>query len=235
MSSYVIGIDLGRLHERAALSVIERIAGPGAQRKDQLRQRAVQRGTQWTMQEFGEWTRLPEEPPVYECRHLHRWQPGTPYTRILDDVARMVEQAPQLAQDGLAAIDITVTGTFIGDMFEQRLQAAGLGFLTFEITGGSTVTGSTHSHVRVPKRELASVMQLLLSEGRIKVAAKLPDSAMLLRELHDFKVEKLTNDDTLDWRERDTDDLVLATASACWVHEKRPSGLVVFPVSIYDG
>jgi hypothetical protein len=41
----------------------------------------------------------------------------------------------------------------------------------------------------------------------------------LAEELTKFSVDKVADDVTLDWRQRPHDDLVLATAIACWTHE----------------
>jgi hypothetical protein len=91
------------------------------------------------------------------------------------------------------------------------------------ITGGHKATweaGVWH----VPKKELASVLQVLLQLGRLKIAKELPEAQALVRELENFKV-KITiaaNETFGGWREGDHDDLVLAVALACWLGENTP-------------
>jgi hypothetical protein len=88
------------------------------------------------------------------------------------------------------------------------------------ITSGHSVTqegGSFH----VPKKELASVLQVLLQSRRIKVASALAEAATLVREPENFKVKiTLAANETYEaWREGMHDDLVLAVAVAAWLGE----------------
>jgi hypothetical protein len=91
------------------------------------------------------------------------------------------------------------------------------------IHGGSTVSDDPQRHsYRVPKRDLVSAVQVLLQNGRLRIAASLPESGTLKRELLSFrvKVNPATAHDSYEhWREGDHDDLVLATAMACWFRE----------------
>ena len=75
------------------------------------------------------------------------------------------------------------------------------------------------------KRYLVSTMQVLLQAERLKVAEGLPDAAVLVQELLNFrvKIDPLTAHDSYGvWREGQHDDLVLATAVACWYGERQP-------------
>jgi hypothetical protein len=56
------------------------------------------------------------------------------------------------------------------------------------VTGGDTVTGDGGNY-RVPKRYLVSTMQVLLQAERLKVAEELPDAAVLVQELLNFRVK----------------------------------------------
>ena len=74
----------------------------------------------------------------------------------------------------------------------------------------------------VPKRDLASTMQVLLQTGRLKVAAALPEAATLVQELLAFQV-KITpqgHDTYGTWREGAHDDLVLTVVLTCWDGEQ---------------
>ena len=106
------------------------------------------------------------------------------------------------------------------DMFRQK----GLAPIAITITGGDTVTGDGGNY-RVPKRYLVSTMQVLLQAGLLKVAEELPDATVLVQELLNFrvKIDPLTAHDSYGaWREGQHDDLVLATAVACWYGERQP-------------
>lgn len=77
---------------------------------------------------------------------------------------------------------------------------------------------------RVPKRELASTVQALLQSGRLKFAQNLPLREVLVDELQKFraKIDMSTGDASFEhWRERDTDDVVLALAISLWLARRR--------------
>lgn len=68
-------------------------------------------------------------------------------------------------------------------------------------------------------------MDVVLSEQRIKVAATDPLAAILLAELRAFSVKTTAtgSEQFAALRERDHDDIVMATALAVWVAEKKPA------------
>jgi hypothetical protein len=108
------------------------------------------------------------------------------------------------------------------------LRAANLRDLTAVTIHGGDQTIRDGNAYRVPKRELVSVLQVLLQTKRLEVAAALPLAQTLQREMLAFKVEiSKSGHDTYgnDWRENPHDDLVLSVALAAWAGEKiaRPS------------
>jgi hypothetical protein len=75
----------------------------------------------------------------------------------------------------------------------------------------------------VPKQDLVGVLQVLLQGKRIRVSQELALSAMLLEELHQFRMKAVPlTDDVIEWRERPHDDLVLAVAVAACQGSGRP-------------
>ena len=97
------------------------------------------------------------------------------------------------------------------------LRQAQLAPVAITITGGEAVVKEAWNRYRVPKRDLVSTMQVLLETGRLKVAAALPEAAMLVQELLAFQV-KITSQGHAtygDWREGRYDDLALAVALTC--------------------
>jgi len=91
------------------------------------------------------------------------------------------------------------------------------------ITAGSAVT-PTQGSIHVPRKELVSVMQVLLQTRRLKIAPALPDAQTLIAELANFqaKIIQAANDTLGPWREGAHDDLVLAVALAGWFAERVP-------------
>ena len=205
---YIVGIDLGQLSDRAALSVIERKVSAD---------RAA--------------------PLTYQCKWLQVWNPGTQHPKIVDDAVHVIKtllagtpapvlyrstniQSARPREAGVSvALDTTVVGASIGIMFESQFKALGVRTTRFTITAGTQVAREAQPW-RVPKRDLGSVMRVLLEGRRISFAPGLQHGAELIRELSNFKIDKATGDDNqIDWRTREHDDLVLATALACWLSE----------------
>lgn len=85
------------------------------------------------------------------------------------------------------------------------------------------------SSINVPKRDLVSVIQVLLQTKRLKIPTLLPEAQILLEEMTNFqvKISLAGNDSYGAWREGTHDDLLLAVALACWAAEKKalPKGL----------
>ena len=91
------------------------------------------------------------------------------------------------------------------------------------IHGGSAVTEEPADlSFRVPKRDLVAAVQVLLQNSRLKIAPELELAPVLKKELLNFRVKidpRTAHDSYEHWREGDHDDLVLATALACWYCE----------------
>jgi hypothetical protein len=148
----------------------------------------------------------------YHTRHVKRFDLGTPYPKIIEAVASLMEAEP--LEDATLVVDATGVGQPIVEMFSDE----GLSPVPIWITGGDSVNESD-GEFRVPKRDLASTVQALLQSGRLKFADKLPFREVLTDELKKFRAK--INIDTGSasfehWRERDTDDIVLALACALW-------------------
>ncbi len=151
----------------------------------------------------------------YALRGLRRWPLKTSYETIVADTAAAVGQAPTEAA-------LVVDATGVGAAVVEMLSAAGLATTRVLITAGLGVTQAEDRAWHVPKRELVSVMQVLLQGRRLAIARGLPEARLLARELAVFKVKVTAagNERFESWRERDHDDLVLAVALACWYGER---------------
>jgi hypothetical protein len=159
-----------------------------------------------------------ERPQVHlAVRHLERWPLQTSYTRIITDLAaRLKKLAPERP---LIVVDRTGVGAAVSNMVRDAGLPARL--LPVLITSGHSVShpdGCTH----LPKKELASVLQVLLQTGRLKVARSLSLAAVLEKDLASFKttVAAAGKDAVESWREREHDDLVLAVALAAWAGDR---------------
>ena len=159
-------------------------------------------------------------------RHIERVR-GVSYpavvehTRSLLEALRAGEPQPELA----LVLDYTGVGRPVADMIAAAKLDAKLRLVT--ITGGDAVTQGERGEWRVPKRDLAGVVQLLLQSGRLRIGEGLPLAGTLTQELKNFRVKiNLAGHDSYgvveEWRAGNHDDLVLALALACWWGERLP-------------
>lgn len=189
--SFYVGLDLGQSQDYTALAVLERVGCRNGQGR-----------------------RLPAD---YHCRHLQRWPLGTSYPDIIDDLDDMVGEKP------LRGCTLVVDGTGVGRAVvdELRRKKMPVTLKPVLITSGHNASFDKGYH-HVPKKELASTLVVLFQNHRLKIAP-LPEREILIQELTQFKVKITTsgNETFESWRERDHDDLVLATALAAWIAEKQ--------------
>ncbi|MBT9156275.1 MAG: hypothetical protein DDT37_01260 [Firmicutes bacterium] len=164
-----------------------------------------------------------QEGGVWHChlRHIERFPLGTSYPAIVERVTAMTKAEP-FARNVVLVVDKTGVGAPVVDMFE----GVGVRLEAVTITGGDTVTREADGY-RVPKRDLVSVLQVLLQSERLKIAAGLSLTKMLQAELLNFKVKiniQTAHDSYGAWREGEHDDIVIAAALACWwvEHQARP-------------
>jgi hypothetical protein len=200
MSGFTVGLDIGQSQDHTALTAVEEVS---------------------------------EDPRRYHLRHVRRFELGTPYPEIAEEVvALMGRDALQVVNEkkvrsGRYGVErereevsptLVVDATGVGRPVVDMLRDEGLSPVSIWITGGDSISKDGREY-RVPKRELASTVQALLQAGRLKFAQRLPLRDVLTDELQKFRAK--INIDTGEasfehWRERDTDDVVLALACALW-------------------
>jgi hypothetical protein len=215
---YSVGLDLGQAQDYTALALVERSdVGTGAWET---------RGSRYLYTQHGhvsgsEPIRQERTEAHYAVRHLERFPLGTSYPAIVGRVTALLGQEPLAGGNTTLAIDATGVGAPVVDLF----LAAGLSALIrpVTITGGDTETYDERTW-RVPKRNLVSTLAVLLQSERLRVAQALPEAAILVQELLNFRVKvSLAGHDSYgagaEWRAGNHDDLVLAAALACWSAE----------------
>jgi hypothetical protein len=203
MTSYLLGLDLGQAQDYTAFVIAELRNEPTGEFHTD--------GTEKTTKH-------------YDVRHLERFPLGASYPKI---VAAVVDRAAALPWPGYSDItpQLVVDGTGVGRPIIDLLRAAQprAAIVPCTISGGNAaVHDATTGYWNVPKRDLASTLAVLLQSARLHVAPALPDAAVLMQELLNFKV-KITaaaHDTYGAWREGQHDDLVLAAALAVWWSER---------------
>jgi hypothetical protein len=216
----IVGVDLGQQRDPTAIAVVERGYVPS--------------GPLYNAHYFykGREIHAAREPVSleYHVRHLERPPLGTSY---VDVVERILELLKSLGDEEIViAVDTTGVGRPVADWLKVRLnewldedEGTRIDAAWITITGGDSVTkvGEAGGGLRVPKRDLASAPLVLMQNGQLKIAAEMPLSETLKRELLSFrvKINIATGHDSYEaWREGDHDDLVLAVAMACWCGER---------------
>jgi hypothetical protein len=160
--------------------------------------------------------RLRSRPPAIHQNvvFLHRFQLGTPYPSIAEELARLLDQLPVMEESPALWVDATGVGRPVLEvMRDLGLRPRGV-----TITGGVDPVVNSFSDVRVPKRQLVGTLQLALQTRRLKIAATLPGLRVLVSELESFKVRvSNTGSETFEaWSAGVHDDTVLALALAVW-------------------
>jgi len=197
---YFLGLDLGQTSDFTALAVLRQLLPP-------------QDGS----------SSLPSPPrhPSPACRYeligLQRFPLGTPYTAIVRCIADLLARDPLRKPPATLLVDATGVGMPVVEMF----RGAGMKPIAVILTAGAAATRVDSHRWHVPKRDLASSLQILLQSGRLKIAARLPEAATLRQELLTLRVRvtPAANDTYTAWREGDHDDTVLAVALAAWAGE----------------
>jgi hypothetical protein len=190
--------------------------------------------TAWVVVERSE--RAEDRVGCYDVRHIDRVR-GASYPKVVahsgELIATLRAQEPRPNLDLI--VDYTGVGRPVADMIVDARLDADLRLVT--ITGGDSETVGDRGERRVPKRNLAGVVQVLLQSGRLRIGESLPLASVLTSELVNFRVKiSLTGHDSYgageEWREGSNDDLVLALALACWQGERKGSGRIAAPVGI---
>jgi len=199
LTKVVMGLDLGKKRDYSALCAVE----------------------QW--QEYWPWPYEGEEngESYYHLQYLERFPLDTDYPVQLEKTRLIFEDAKEGYKDQSVKpqliIDATGPGIPMLDYFKKEIPWA----LGCYITGGTHVSREKGCYF-VPKQHLASTLEIIFQNRRIKIAKNIPDGETLKNELMNFRYK--TNPETghasfEHWRERDHDDCVLSIAIALWYAE----------------
>lgn len=240
----IIGLDLGKAADYAALAVLERtLIETGTYR-------ILEGETELVAAGHGKW---PEQRPAaiaikrprYDIRHLHQWDIGTSYTTVVDETIGLIRTLLQMHESDQAqervkaetgaefipaappilAVDHTGVGVAVVDQI--RSKPCPIPLIAVTITSGQAAVGrpQTDDAYRpwtVPKPELVAPMLVAVQNQMLKVAPELELAPALERQMNAFRM-KLRGTSTVSYEaehERDHDDLVIAVSIAAWVAYK---------------
>jgi len=196
---FYVGLDLGQAADYTALAVVHSV-------KTQTPDGQAAKGL--------------------HLRHLERYPLMTPYPEIVEKVAALVrderlaptEYDPSRARYSSQPPALVVDNTGVGVAVTDLLKGKGLKFTPVTITAGDAAH-KVKGNWRVPNRDLVAALEVPFHTGALKVAGGLTLWPVLKEELLNFRRKinlKTAHDSYEHWRETDHDDLLLATALACW-------------------
>jgi hypothetical protein len=225
---YYLGLDLGQARDYSAIALIEEPIWIDPKWSDSVP--VVHEQTGWVSPadlepeqaeraSYLAYRRGRPAHPVLSVRHLERFELGTRYPAVIERVRELIHTPALKGKSTAGLVDKTGVGAAVIDSFVQ----SGLTPMAITIHGGSGVSPDPQrSGYRVPKRDLVSAVQVLLQNERLKIPKGLALAETLKKELLNFRVKidpKTAHDSYEHWREGDHDDLVLATAMACWYRQ----------------
>jgi hypothetical protein len=202
-SRFYVGVDIGQASDPTAICVGELVTASLKRHLEGQYRRPDGR----PLQGYAE-LQANKPKPEFRIRFLERLQLGMPYPVQASYLAVLINRLPEAA----VYLDATGVGRPVSDLFRQ----AGVKHTAVLITGGSEVTRRSES-VGVPKLELISRLQAALHSGELKIAAKIPDAAALVRELQEFRASWSDAGNLMfNAKQGAHDDLVIACALAIW-------------------
>ncbi len=145
--------------------------------------------------------------PEIHVRHLERLALGTPYPKVVERIADLVDQLPGAA--------LVVDATGVGRAVLDQMRESGLEPIPVTITAGRFISFDG-DHWRVPKKALLRPLVASTEAGRLKVAKGLPEAESLQVELQAFQRRITARGHDAFQGVGEHDDLVIAVALACW-------------------
>lgn len=149
-----------------------------------------------------------------DIRHLMRFERGRPYPEMVGDITDLVGREPLRSGNSTLIVDRSGVGRPIGDLFELADLPCELAMVT--ITGGDHEIRDGNNWT-VPKRTLIAATQVMLQQGRLRIADGLPLAATLARELVDYQVRiSASGHDSYSAPSGAHDDLLMALSLIAW-------------------
>ncbi len=117
-------------------------------------------------------------------RHLRRWELGTPYPSIVEDVTTLM-RTPAMRESGMLFVDSTGVGRAVMDMFYNSYRADRFGcYPPYPVT---ITAGRERNGNNVPKMDLLASVQAPLQLGTLKIAEGMTLGPVLEKELTSFR------------------------------------------------
>ncbi|MBK9167681.1 MAG: hypothetical protein IPM24_09480 [Bryobacterales bacterium] len=152
---------------------------------------------------------------VWRVRHLRQFPLGTPYTAVLETVARLFRSQALRGRYALA-VDASGAGRAVAEMLVAALPKSRV--LPVVLTRGRRAT-RTGDRLCLPSALLVSCLAGLLGARRLQVASGLPLAPRLATELQLFHARCRPSGSQSFAASRGHDDLLFAVALGAWLAE----------------
>ena len=195
---FYVGLDLGKRLDFSALAVVEK-AEP-------------EPGIPGSRFDHVNW--MYRQPKGLLVRHLERIHLGTPYTQVVTRIGKVIEGLRPHGRCDLV-VDATGVGMPVVDMLREAKLDCNL--VPVLIISGAE-QHRTNSVWYVPKVDLLAGLQSALERRILRIARKIPESALLVEELMNVRVKVRSSGAMRVGADAfgQHDDLVLAVALAVW-------------------
>jgi hypothetical protein len=199
---YFFGLDLGQRQDPAAITILQRVWEPTGEFNHVI----------W------------EHEYALRCNLLHaeRLKLGTAYVDIVARVCRLIASvaarspANRTASQIFAAnplttlvVDASGVGRPVVELF--RRSRSGFRLVPVTITSGAVSHTDSAGEDFVPRRDLITSLRILFEKGLLRIPTRIHERAALLKEFTHLR----------DRPSAHHDDLVMATALACWTATRR--------------
>jgi len=197
---YFIGVDVGQLRDPTAIAIIERV--------DMLRKAETLPGA------FeAEADRIISK---YRLMYLEQPPLKTSYVSVVERVLTLLKH-PSLLNRATLLVDATGVGGPVIDLMRDR----GLVPIGITLTSGQNANENAHGYT-VPKKDIVSILQVLLETERFEYTSKLRLSGEFEKQMEGFRV-KLNQRGAASYgadTEGIHDDLVISVALPVWYAER---------------
>jgi hypothetical protein len=208
--AFAVGVSVGRTGEPSAIAVLD--VTPTT-RQETYPVTVVDTSYFGHRRYTAKRTRTIETAPCsFAVRHLERFLVGASYSAIAEATADIVRRLD--GEDVITVTDVTGVSLPVLALFYRQ----GLAPFAVTVMAGGHPTLSDGGYA-IPKGALVSLLQIALHDGRLKIAAGLPDADALRAELVNFRPTTTGQTDTEAWRDGAHDDMVFAVAVAAFVAE----------------
>lgn len=206
---FTLGVDIGQARDFTAICALRRIPVFTGETRDSYAPTGLNQH------------RLYRYEDRFHLGLLERMPLHTPYAAIGARVGEILHRANDTAS---AVIDQTGVGRPVVEQMQH------LPIVPVTITSGQG-TNCDYDGWKVGKKVLVSNTQVLIQNGRLVIASKLPLVEEFVREMLAFKVKLSAagNQSFEAWREGVHDDLVLAVCLAAWWASRVSTGWIHLP------